>query len=694
MTTFAQATTLLAGTAFPLGTGEIDAQSANQFDVARTREGSIAAWTMAGARKINITRLDRNGAWVETTEVVSHGSSMQIASTGSEGLLVEAASWSEELFARTIDNGAVSEVRRLPIRASEVVQLEWTGHAYALVVRHADFTISTALLDRDGIPITGIIRFPRVTYSKALLACGDDRCLMAFAYPGAWAGRVAVIDEGDFPPPSQQSRGFVQTLPLPGSVLAVGFDEALGFYSLTGQELRVHGRLRGLSGGLFTPHRTVVLTESISAYSDVVTVSRAGAVYVAYTGTDWWHRPTAMVLLRVTHGGRVEKVHVALEPMRRTPVQFIVHGSAALIWRNDGTSSYHASRVEENALEDLGVPVTAGLAREIMPRIVRGTTTSLVTWVEAFAARQTLYAAILDADGRQVNTPTVLAVSDIPAGLNRLPFRDVVIAFDGVNFLALWRATYRAMYPTYLVFGQMISQDGQLVGERIDLSSFSMNTLTLVWTGSEYWTTGYGGVVRISPSGQLLTLLLSLSGEDNMLLVRDEDGRLRGLRMNYESAIVAAGPQIWSTYGWVEIEEGTNGPYPQRSSGGHGSGQYAPSVEPTVAFGGGHRLAVFDSSGWSPGPLRDLDSGAALPYPVPRWPGHAIRLDAHWTGHEFVVLAGKTLARHSPLGEIRTISLGDDVVDSAGVVDGPDAVLVVKERDGTVEAERVTLPFP
>lgn len=675
------ATTLQAGEVFPLGSGEIDARSAGMFDVARTRQGSIVAWSEWRAATIKVTRLDRNGALVGTTKVRSQGYSLEIASTGREALLIEGPGSSKELFARRIDGEAVAEAQLLPIRAFEVLALEWTGSAYALLFRDADRTLAVALLGRDGVPVSGILRYPRSRTEAALLACGDERCLIAF--PEAQQGQIAVIGEEDFPSPSQQARGAVLTFPMPGRVRDIGFDEELGFYSVAGGEVRRHGRLRGISNELLTPSRTIALPE-IPDFSRVVTASHGGTVYLAYHEVkDWHYYTTQLAVLRVTRGGQVETLDAGPEAFRRAPVQFIVHQSVALVWRDTITSGYYGSRVEENALRNPATPVSAGLGREIKPRILRGTTNSLVTWVEEFAARQKLYAAIVDRDGRPVSTPALLAVTE-------MSFGDVVVAFDGVNFLVLWK-TYRELKENS---GQLISQDGQLVGARIDLpASFHTYETTLVWTGSEYWTTGTPGVLRISPSGQFLENLPSLNGSGNMVLVRDEDGRLRGVNIDYESAIVSAGPQIWSIYSWVEIVETSPGrPYPSISNGGS-NGQYVPRTGPAVAFGGGHRLAIFDSSGWSDGPLRDLETGAELPYPAPGWGGY-FSLQIHWNGAEFIVFAGRNLARHSTTGEIRTISLGHDVTDSAGVVDGPDALLVIRERDGALEAERMILPLP
>ncbi|HEV7767734.1 MAG TPA: hypothetical protein VGQ76_22215 [Thermoanaerobaculia bacterium] len=132
---------------------------------------------------------------------------------------------------------------------------------------------------------------------------------------------------------------------------------------------------------------------------------------------------------------------------------------------------------------------------------------------------------------------------------------------------------------------------------------------------------------------------------------------------------------------------------PILDGGDSGGGKYAPSVLPAVAFGGGESLMIIDTAGWGPGKLSLMDSSTPLPYPVPKWLGYTMRLSADWTGSEFVVLAGKTLARHHPEGSLRgTISLGEDVRDSVGVAVDLAGVLVVKQRGGVMEAERVALP--
>jgi hypothetical protein len=665
-----RAATAFAGPVFPIGSGEIDARHSNAFDLAQTRQGSISAWITTDA--INIAWFDKNVAIAGRTVLPpSRAATVQIASTGAEELLVHGSYAPDVVFARRIDGDAISAARPLPL-SGIVEQLEWTGRAYALVVRNADTTFSMMLLDRDGAPASGIIHFKRIRGLQALLACGDNRCLVGF--PSWFDDGVAVVDGDEFPPPGEKIDRFPLHLPNQRSIGAVGFDE-LGFYSVVhdyrGTQLLWHGRLRrGLRNGLFDPQRAIPIPSS------GVTISHGGAIYIA----------SGPSLSRVTRAGRVEKIDVGHVPRGRAAVQLIVHGSVSLIWKGDETGGYYASRIEGNALQDARAPVSPGFAVQHMPRITRGTTTSLAVWHEAFGYRRSLLAAMVDDDGRQVSVPVHLAAVDVD---------DVVIAFDGVNFLVLWS---RSSGLSRGVAGHFVSQDGQLLGERIAFDpNFFPEMLTLVWTGSEYWTTGfpnvatrYTGILRISAAGQFLEPYRSVDfyNGDNLLLARDEDGRLRGLAVEYRSSIIAAGPGMWATYGWAEVAEGSTGPTIDVRGE---SGEYAPMVIPAVACGGGRCLAIFDTSGWALGDLVTWHCGE-VPYPLPPWPGHLLRLHAHWSGTEFIVLAGKTLARHATDCTISTISLGDDVVDSAGVGAGPDAVLVLRQRGEVIEAERVKLP--
>jgi len=553
--------------------------------------------------------------------------------------------------------------------------LEWTGRDYVLVIRTTTGAYGLMRLDRDGRPLSGTVQLSEPSADLSI-ACGDTRCMVATGTFGVRNSslRGAVVNESDFPPIGSVRQ--VRTLPLLNATfIELGYSD-LGFYSVSGEGdglvMRSYGPLRGTFSGralrFRTPQRRVLQTGE----SRAVTASNGSDIHVA-----------AGPLHRITPTG-VETVF----PSRYRTILGIVAGpSETLVFWGDGSSSdlVYLTRVSDTSFTDDSTLVSVGLPLEFMPRLARGHSTLLAAWLEGsptsseIVQKASLYYSVLDLDGRPLTDPVLL--DDDAKG-------DAVIAFDGVNFLILWWSDWNDV-----IYGHLISQNGRRRGTRL-VPDCHPNILTLVWSRNVY-VTSCSGLKRVAPSGTVLDARPQIGSSDAMLVRDEEQDLLRGLEFSFESSDFSAGTQLFATYSFVSIDDRT---LPLRVVD---YGRSTPQVGvdqnalPGVAVGGGSEIGVFQDGLLHQGLLYLIGSKRPLPYPPPTAAFHLPRLHAHWSGREFIIVAGKTLARHAPDGTLLgTLSLGEDVGDAAAVGDGPDAVIVLRQRGQghSIEAMRVNVP--
>lgn len=668
---------LSADTSFPLGSGELGPVATVSSGVARIREGAGAVWTEEYGGASTFVRLDSTGAVIGAPiRLTANGapcSNAVIASNARDALILCTAGGST-MAVRVSEDGLGEPKIIAPARYFQ--SLAWNGRNYVAVFS-TNVSLAMMLLGPDGTPVGGTLTFtrPGTSYSGPSFACGDTRCLIAFA---GNPSSVALIDESDFPAIGAEAELRLQSWPIHSS-LAVGYD-TLGFFTLTRSTYGVatlnrHGRLRGeYPDRLRTPLRSVTL--NLPGWDNRVAPATQGeAIYVT----------SASSLYRVS-GARVERFALPADVKDASALHILIFPSGPVVVRRKGsTQELYASRpiTSANAPSTL---VSIGRANEVMPRIARGTTTWLAAWLENRSDDDSLFIRAIDADGRPLTTAVRIAHED---GF----IADAQLAFDGVNYLVLWQPDDRGV-----VRGRFVSQDGQPVG---DAFSFELDTefLTLMWSGSAYLLNGSSGIVRLSPSGMLLDSEPQLAGAfGNVLLARNpQSGRLEGLTIRYEGAIFGAGPNLYAHYGHMSIDDSV---VPYREYTRYVSASYEQyafwgDVIPAFAVSGNdYSLSVIDgSNGWEPGYLKLLGATGRLPYPRPERMSRKTHLHAHWTGRDFIVLAGETLARHAENGRLLgTMVLGADVVDSAGD-DGSDAMLVVTESaDHLIHATRVALP--
>jgi hypothetical protein len=680
---------LAGSTSFPLGSGELGPVTTWSSSVARIRDGAAVIWTEQGGASM-LVRLDSTGAVVgQPVPIIANGGPCMngvIASSPRAGLILCTANGA------TVAIRVTDETLGEPKTIAPALSLRgaiWNGRNY--VVLYGDTRMAMMLLAADGTPISGALVFttPRTAYSSSSMACGDTRCLLAFA---GELSTFALINEADFPAIGAEVALRLRVGPR-SSHLKVGYD-TLGFYTLSQTYDRIvtlsrHGRLRGeYPDGLMTPLQTVTF-DLPTWNSNVAPVSKGETIYLS-SGSG---------LYRLS-GSRFEELELPPEVKDGSAFHILLFSSGPmLLWHTYWRELYASWPLATSSAPP--TLLSLGRAKEIMPRIARGGTTWLAAWLENRGRddADSLFVRMLDADGRPRTTPVRIAQE-------QGPITDAQLAFDGVNYLVIWQPIDTRHQE---VRGRFISQDGQAVG---DVFSLDLDTefVTLTWSGSAYLLTGRSGqpyptpgIIRLGPSGVQLDSQPQFQNEfDNAVIVRDpESERLEALTINYEGAIFGAGPNLFASYDQVTIDDGT--------LSSRASGRYVPAwrqqygfwgdLIPAYAVGGAdgyfHSLAVIDgSNGWQPGFLQILGATSRLPYPRPERMSRKTHLHAHWTGHEFIVLAAGTLARHAPDGDLLgTMSLGADVVDSAGD-DGSDAMIVVTESaDHFIRATRVALPI-
>lgn len=668
-------------TVFPIGTPkEPGPMSTSGFDVARVGGEGLAAWSVPGSGT-SLARYDLAGKRIGEIMQIVGCDGPEVASDGHDALVLCSDDASDRAFRATatvrafrVTAAGMSEGRVVAVDGG-LRGLEWNGREYVALTRASTNAYVLTRLDRDGKPVSGTVHVPSGFFTALSLACGDTRCMIATFAPFQTSRLgAAVVNESDFP--AIGSARSIRTFPLfDGNFIALGFND-LGFYSFTSQPaglmLRRHGRLRGPF-----PERALRFGSSqplvVQATAWPAFASNGGDIHVV-----------AGPFHRITPAGVVETVVPAQNHYE--PLGIVAAGSGTLLFWGDSSRVVHVTRVTESSFPDDSAFVSVGLPLEFMPRLARGHSTLLAAWMEGSpngygdVRDASLYYSMLDLEGRPLTAPV---------RLDDHPRADAAIAFDGVNFLIFWWSGTTGRF-----YGHLISQQGQLVGERIVLECY-MPILTLVWSRNAYLTS-CNGLQRIASSGTLLDRQPLYSS--GAMLVRDEEqDLLRGLGFEIEHSDVSALTQVFATYNFARIDDRTL-PFRVLEPG---SGAFTPQVGvdqnalPAVAVGGGSEIAVFQGGAYDEGPLYLVGSSSPLPYPPPTPEFHKSRLHAHWSGREFIIVAGRTLARHAPDGTLLgTLSLGEDVGDAAAVGDGPDAVIVLRQRgDGhSIEAMRVNVP--
>lgn len=665
------ASSLAAQTAFPLGTGEIVPIPAQGFHAVRSGAEVVAVWSAYQSPASYFGRFDFEGNRIgEVAPILADGapcSEPQIATSPRETLIVCSAG---ALFSMRVTGEGLSEPNVVAAEGAPVA-LRWSGREFVALIRNADSTHSLVRLDRDGHPTGGRVVLRNVALAVPSFACGDTRCMVAFT--DREQVRIAIVNEADYPA-EDDSRIVPLTYLFSAPAIAIGFDD-LGFYSVTAGEkliLRRHGKLRsGARARDLQEARQLVFGNR--NHTQLFTDSEGSDIYVAsgYSDGDSSNYP---LLYRISPSGVVGIRDTTSHREKVASAVVALPSSAFVFWRYfyDDPHFIRLSATSSSLVRTVTDPVTRGVASEVLPRLALGNDTLLATWVEA-GAEDKLLGAILDRDGRPLTPPIRIATAALGA------IHDAVIAFDGVHFLVIWRSGSL----TRPVHGRLISQNGQLASEPLEWQ-FDPQWLTLVWTGTEYLASANDHQVRISSAGTFLGDLWFPEG----MVVPNEWGGLDGLTYSFEGAILGAGPNLFARY-CLSSHSGN-------CSFGNGVGSFAPAM----ATGGGETIAVYYSSGWAYG---------LFLYPHKRLPDDDLtgertaRLHAHWTGTGFVTGSGRTFLRHAPDGTLLSrFSIGSDVTDVAAVPDGPDTMIVLRQRgrdasdwerpSRSIEAVRISIP--
>jgi hypothetical protein len=583
------------------------------------------------------------------------------------------------------------------IGSGEPMAIGWNGRHYILVFGDYYGGLRAMLLDRQGQPASGVLQLSAAGM-RGSIACRDGNCFVAF--PDVSGVRGGTIGEALFPRIGDTASAELPRL-FRGYNVAVGVD-GQGYYSVVrGSDaltVRRHPVPRRAGGGPAWAAKLPVEALA-SQYSVPVphgggtceTVSRDGAVYVTCRSGYYGDR---VELLRVTRSGAE-----SLAP----PAPAKLHGSMALVsgpagltlfwgddrYRHDTTwlssqprVQFYAAPLDGEAWRRGGTLVSSSRAREVRPRIARGESSFLATWVEErFDAE--LYAAVLDASGRPLGAPFLLA---------REPsIEEALTEFDGERFLVVWRtldghpndAGSRTLHGRFVEPHGMAAEPFVITAQRVG------RTTSLLWNGFEYLAGVGGGVERLSASGEMLGFSWDWASSEEwgsfeaVQLAYDADtNEYAALGFEYEGSVISAGPQLFVRYTPI-----------------HANGRLAPDccngkpfftafygTAPGIAAGGGHSIAIVEEAGYASG-LRIAPDWELLPYPPI---GSDRRLQALWRGGEFVVAAGKTLARHAPGGSLlATQSLGTDVAESAIAIGGPTSIVAVVQRgDYASQADR------
>jgi hypothetical protein len=695
------ATLSAAAQSFPLGSDALGPAPGERTRVAAAAhaDGYVVAWVDQRVRSndVYVARLnargellDREGVRLLPAARTTTGDGPVVASDGKDAVVV----WRSYFDPGGIHSARVGADEVTPARSigsGLPVAMGWSGRHYILLFGDYDGSLHAVLLDREGQPASGVLQLS-ASWRRASIACGDGNCFVAFAGPEGVRG--GTIGEALFPRTGDTAAAVLPRL-FQGYDVSVGVDGE-GYYSVERASYKLTVRRHPLSRrtGAAGPSWAARLPADAlrSQYSVPVppggggtcqTVARDGAVYVTCRSGYFGDQ---VELLRVTRSGAESLAPP--DPARLHDSLALTPGPAGLtvFWGDDRYRHWTVSFTTEPRLQIYAAPldgeawrrggtlVSSSRAREVKPHIARGQSSFLATWVEERLDAE-LYGAVLDATGRPLGAPFLLA---------RAPYIDEALAeFDGERFLVVWRTLEGNPndFDSRSLHGRFVEPHGA-AAEPFTIAEGSAGFATsLLWNGFEYLAGVNRGVERLSASGEMLGL--AWDSFDSVQLAYDADTHeYTGLGSDYEGTVIAAGP-LWFV-----------GYTPIRASG-HLDPACCPGTRfftafygtaPAVAAGGGHSIAIVAEAGFASG-LRIAPDWALLPYPPV---GGDRRLQALWRGGEFVVAAGKTLARHAPDGTLLgTQSLGTDVAESAIAIGGATSIIAVVQRgDYALQADR------
>lgn len=636
----------LAGPVFAFDLGSTDIGPApgrrKQPTMAAYGDGYIAAWADRRSLRGDIyaarfgsdgAMLDPEGMYVGTgMPPWTTTASVLVASDG-ENALILWEGWGGALVTRD----GVRSVSR-DVGYASALALAWTGTHYLFI--YGLSTPHAVLLDRDGTPVSGHLSLSE-RWADPELACAHGRCFVALPTSRGTAGGFLTPDL--FPRAGETADAPPFPALFGATEVAVGHDDD-GFYSIREQ---LPGRFVMQRHGAAMQRR--FWFEAPPAATELLTASDGVTTHLAYTTED-----AVMVLVRILDGA------ADIETAENRFARAIVYGRAGLLalWSDHGRTyageemQHFAALANDRAWTERATLVSASRPRAVMPRLAAGTTTYLAVWLETRKEESLMY-TLLDRDGRPLGAPRRLASTE--------GVRDAVIAFDGDRFLVVWNGATGAR-------GRFVMQNGDASDTLAGPLSFNDLLGSLHWDGSQYHLALHSGIQKIAPSGALLDRYWL--GDGAAFLARDPAGD-RGL------AVALERPMFWPylVAGYTQITR----------TGPQGDPVFHDwrDVAPAVTFAGGALHGVVHVADENANTLRFVGSGNHAPYPAPAvdwFPTRVHRLGAHPFGDGFLIVAGKTLARHAAdesLLDVRTVA--GDAEETAVALDG-DTVLALFQR--------------
>lgn len=655
-----------AAESFPLGTGELGPAPGERVgvQVAASRHGYLAAWfedrrgDQGWLSVVHCMRLDSGGARIDAESFpISepwYATTLAVASDGEDYLVVYQALYG--ITAVRVRDGVPSAPRLLPLEGPPAA-LGWNGRHYVAVSAWGPMM----LLDRDGAPASGIARFAGSLYPP-ILVCRPGRCLLT----GRGLVQTLMLTDGSFPRIGEPPVTLKLSRHASGDSLVAAGSDAHGFYAIAFDDnarlrfLRLFPRLRGDAEPVALP------TPPWPSEYEYFTATDGDAIDVVYRPRSGERQPATVL--------RVGESATAVLPVRANALA----ANGLLVWTDahEYNDQFYASRLRDPGATLLSV----SRPHELLPRIARGATSLLVSWIER-RRDEMLYVRVVDFDGRPLTPPQ--PVMPAPAVV-----ADSTIAFDGVHYLVVWREWRSPLRARFF------SQDGLPVGEAFDVAppyGGPSTSVEAAWNGSHYVVSTGVGLVRVTAAGVVLDAQPHTDGRDALVATLDAStNTLAALSLAFSGSRVSAGPPFLVHYAAVQLDPSL------RVQSRQDRDESAYIFSPAFAAGGGHVLTIFLQA-YTYELHLDLDDGTPLPYPPPPYESRA-GMRAVWNGTGFLVNSGGTLARHAPDGTYRDqLSLGPGIRDASVVPDGPHAAVVVMKRttsamSTTIESTRRDLP--
>lgn len=663
----------------PFGAGGLRAAS--------SRTGHLAVWVDHRAShvgEIYATRLTSDGRPIDAEGLLlgtlpSYTSHVDIfvASCQGDYLVVWRVHGPPTMAARVRADGRVSvqTIDPFPDHGVAPRSLVSNGSSYLL---YADGSRAEAvLLDLDGRPTTGPLKLGSETADVAGTRHGSW-----FVTTEEWDKTVrgGIVTPEMFPKLGRRRELRPLRRLVDHSEILLSGSDAAGVYTLRregegSKALYVYQRYNDLTRELEGwPLKIARTTEG----HDLRAVTSGRSLYIAYSDRGLLRE--AARLYRVGSDGALREIQ---RPGGGVPLSQVVlfdgPAGVVMLWRDAGIGQIYAATVGGSAWIRGGTLLSRSRRAQVKPRIAQGSMGHLAVWTEV-DARESLVARLLDGDGRPITEPVVITSTTF--------LQDVLVAFDGRRFLVVWQNT------EWGVAGRFLTPDGTLSGEPfVILPGESVSPLTiasLIVDRGIYMLTVGDGLVRVSDAGDVLDdKPLSLRGYRTYLATCGdcEDSYFTALGVELTAANVR--PQ-YSTYRHLAIGE-YGGRFAivgegERLKGGREWGNVAPAF---AKSGDGVFGVTYDARD---GALQSL-AGKLMPYQLVL---HIIRMQAAPIGDEFVVAAGRYLARHAADGRlIGYEAITPDATDSNFVVDGTDSLVVLYQerglgRGGAVSSIRAT----